>query len=279
MASKLWTLRIMADDEGRMNRSLAESGGGLLVISQFTLYGDAPRGAARPLSTRPRPRWRSLSCTRSSSISATSGPRVETGSFGAHMLVELANDGPVTSSSDTAPLSRAIWKARAHALCDPRGRSDRRGHGRAPFRERPRRRPRREGCPSGSDRRRAASSCATRTAAVTLRIRAVSSPAEVGFEEGDVAVLATKTQQSEALLAELAVLRPASHAGRLCAERGRERATRTAPVLERAGDAGVLLRHPSRARGGRDTLRPAHRAPRSRPLSQGRRRGERADRR
>ncbi|MGO9581364.1 MAG: D-aminoacyl-tRNA deacylase [Acidimicrobiales bacterium] len=102
MASKLWNLRIMSDDEGRMNRSLAEVGGGLLVISQFTLYGDASKGrrpsfaaaapgeVAQPLAERVVEHLRDL------------GAEVATGSFGAHMLVEIANDGPVTLIVDTA---------------------------------------------------------------------------------------------------------------------------------------------------------------------------------
>ena len=101
MASKLWTLRIMRDAEGRMNRSVAEVGGGLLVISQFTLYGDASKGrrpsfvaaapgeVAEPLVDRVVEHLRVL------------GARVATGRFGADMLVELANQGPVTVILDT----------------------------------------------------------------------------------------------------------------------------------------------------------------------------------
>lgn len=102
LASKLWTLRIMADDEGRMNRSLSESGGGLLVISQFTLYGDAARGRrpsfvdAAPAEVAEPLVQRFVECLRDL------GARVETGRFGAHMIVELANDGPVTLILDTA---------------------------------------------------------------------------------------------------------------------------------------------------------------------------------
>ena len=102
MASKLWTLRIMRDAEGRMNRSVAEVGGGLLVISQFTLYGDTSKGrrpsfvaaapgeVAEPLVDRVVEHLRVL------------GARVATGRFGADMLVELANQGPVTVILDTA---------------------------------------------------------------------------------------------------------------------------------------------------------------------------------
>ena len=102
MASKLWTLRIMGDAQGRMNRSVADVGGGLLVISQFTLYGDASKGrrpsfvaaapgeVAEPLVDRVVEHLRIL------------GARVATGRFGADMLVELANQGPVTVILDTA---------------------------------------------------------------------------------------------------------------------------------------------------------------------------------
>ncbi len=102
MASKLWTLRIMRDADGRMNRSVADVGGGLLVISQFTLYGDTSKGrrpsfvaaapgeVAEPLVDRVVEHLRVL------------GARVATGRFGADMLVELANQGPVTVILDTA---------------------------------------------------------------------------------------------------------------------------------------------------------------------------------
>ena len=102
MASKLWTLRIMSDEEGRMNRSVADLGGGLLVISQFTVYGDTSKGrrpsfvaaapgeVAEPLVDRVVEHLRAL------------GARVATGRFGADMLVELANQGPVTVILDTA---------------------------------------------------------------------------------------------------------------------------------------------------------------------------------
>lgn len=102
MASKIWTLRIMSDEDGRMNCSVGDVGDGLLVISQFTLCGDASKGrrpsfvgaapaaVAEPLVDRFVEHLRGL------------GARVATGRFGAHMLVELANDGPVTMMLDTA---------------------------------------------------------------------------------------------------------------------------------------------------------------------------------
>ena len=96
MAEKVSGLRVFADDEGKMNLSVADIGGGILVVSQFTLYGDTSRGrrpsfvqaappeVAVPLYERFVEMLRSrLSC-------------VETGEFGAMMEVELVNDGPVT---------------------------------------------------------------------------------------------------------------------------------------------------------------------------------------
>ncbi len=96
LAEKLAKMRIFEDDEGKMNRSVADIGGGVLVISQFTLYGDARKGnrpgftdAARPEQAAPLvdavvERLREL------------GLPVGTGRFGADMKVNLLNDGPVT---------------------------------------------------------------------------------------------------------------------------------------------------------------------------------------
>lgn len=97
MADKVVALRVFEDDDGKMNRSLLEIGGKLLVVSQFTLYGDCRKGrrpsfvkaahpdVAIPLYERFVDRLRSR---------VDSG--VETGIFGASMAVELVNDGPVT---------------------------------------------------------------------------------------------------------------------------------------------------------------------------------------
>ncbi|HKO03493.1 MAG TPA: D-aminoacyl-tRNA deacylase [Candidatus Acidoferrales bacterium] len=104
MAEKIANLRIFSDDQGKMNRSLLDSHGAALVVSQFTLYGDA-RGQRRPSFLEAAPpelagtlyeefakRLRSL------------GVPVETGVFRAHMEVELVNDGPVTILLDSAKL-------------------------------------------------------------------------------------------------------------------------------------------------------------------------------
>ncbi|MGH7700531.1 MAG: D-aminoacyl-tRNA deacylase [Gemmatimonadales bacterium] len=98
MADKLLGLRIFGDAEGKMNRALAEVGGGLLVVSQFTLYGNASKGrrpsfvdAAPPEIAVPLyDRFVALLRERAG------GLPVETGEFGAMMEVDLVNDGPVT---------------------------------------------------------------------------------------------------------------------------------------------------------------------------------------
>ena len=96
MAEKVIGLRVFADDDGKMNRSLMDVGGALLVVSQFTLYGDARKGrrpsfvdAAPPDIAIPR-------YERFLALLRGSGAPVETGEFGAMMDVELVNDGPVT---------------------------------------------------------------------------------------------------------------------------------------------------------------------------------------
>ena len=96
MANRLWNLRILADDEGRMNRSAAELAAPLLVISQFTLYGDTSKGR-RPswLAAAPGPVAEPL-VDRVVAELRDLGATVATGRFGADMLVELGNDGPVT---------------------------------------------------------------------------------------------------------------------------------------------------------------------------------------
>jgi len=96
LAGRLWNLRILADEEGRMNRSPAELGAGLLVVSQFTLYGDTSKGR-RPsfLAAAPGPVAEPLVELVVDELRRL-GAVVATGRFGADMLVELANDGPVT---------------------------------------------------------------------------------------------------------------------------------------------------------------------------------------
>jgi D-tyrosyl-tRNA(Tyr) deacylase len=98
MADKVLSLRLFGDDEGKMNRGLAEVGGGVLVVSQFTLYGDARKGrrpsfvdAAPPAVAIPLYE-RFVALLREQG----GGIPIATGEFGAMMDVELVNDGPVT---------------------------------------------------------------------------------------------------------------------------------------------------------------------------------------
>ncbi len=96
LAARLWNLRIMADREGRMNLAPAETNAPLLVISQFTLYGDTSKGR-RPswLKAAPGDVAEPLVALLVAELRRF-GAEVATGRFGAEMLVELANDGPVT---------------------------------------------------------------------------------------------------------------------------------------------------------------------------------------
>lgn len=104
MAEKIVNLRIFNDDQGKMNRSLLDTGGAILAISQFTLYGDA-RGGRRPsfvLAAAPE-LGKALYEEFVAALRAL-GVRVETGVFQAHMSVDLVNDGPVTILLDSAKL-------------------------------------------------------------------------------------------------------------------------------------------------------------------------------
>lgn len=95
LADKLWGLRIFPDGEGRMNRSASDVDGSLLVVSQFTLYGDASKGKRPSFVGAARPEVAETLYDRFIEICGLGGP-VETGRFGAMMEVELVNDGPVT---------------------------------------------------------------------------------------------------------------------------------------------------------------------------------------
>jgi D-tyrosyl-tRNA(Tyr) deacylase len=96
LAEKILNLRMFPDEAGKMNRSLLDTGGALLVVSQFTLYGDCRKGRrpsfddAAP-AEQARPLYEHFV-----EVARRSGVRVETGVFQAHMEVSLVNDGPVT---------------------------------------------------------------------------------------------------------------------------------------------------------------------------------------
>lgn len=104
LVEKILSLRVFEDAEGRMNLSLAETGGALLAVSQFTLYGDVRKGR--------RPSWFDAAPPEPARLlyeffvaeTRARGARVETGSFQAMMEVELVNDGPVTILLDSRKL-------------------------------------------------------------------------------------------------------------------------------------------------------------------------------
>ncbi len=104
MAEKIVHLRIFNDEHGKMNRSLLDTGGAILAVSQFTLYGDA-RGQRRPsfMQAAPPEQGKALYEEFVRALKAL-GVRVETGVFQAHMSVELVNDGPVTILLDSDKL-------------------------------------------------------------------------------------------------------------------------------------------------------------------------------
>jgi len=97
LANKVAGLRIFEDDEGKMNRSLLDVGGGALVVSQFTLYGDSRKGRRPSFTDAARPEVAEPLCARFGELLRQEGVReVQSGVFGAHMQVEIHNDGPVT---------------------------------------------------------------------------------------------------------------------------------------------------------------------------------------
>ena len=96
MAEKVLGLRIFSDAEDKMNLSLADVGGALLVVSQFTLYGDASKGRRPSFIDAARPETAIPLYEQFLSLLAATETRVEKGEFGAMMDVELVNDGPVT---------------------------------------------------------------------------------------------------------------------------------------------------------------------------------------
>ncbi len=112
LAQKVANLRIFEDEEGRFNRSLLEAGGDALVISQFTLYGDARRGRRPSFTEAAPPDVAAPLVDRFCELLRAEGvARVETGRFQARMLVEIHNDGPVTIVLDTDMSRRGNPKA------------------------------------------------------------------------------------------------------------------------------------------------------------------------
>jgi D-tyrosyl-tRNA(Tyr) deacylase len=105
LVDKITHLRIFADDAGKMNRSVLDVGGGVLVVSQFTLYGDARQGRRPAFTGALEPvAARALYEHALDALRAAGVARVEAGEFGADMKVDLSNDGPVTILLDSRKL-------------------------------------------------------------------------------------------------------------------------------------------------------------------------------
>jgi D-aminoacyl-tRNA deacylase len=102
LATKVATLRVFDDGEGKMNRSLAEVDGGALVVSQFTLYGDARKGRRPSYLGAAPPELAAPLVEAVAEALAAGGVPVARGRFGAEMLVESAGDGPVTILLDSS---------------------------------------------------------------------------------------------------------------------------------------------------------------------------------
>ncbi len=96
MAERLLGYRVFSDEAGKMNRSLADTGGGLLLVSQFTLAADTRSGMRPSFTTAAPPEQAERGFNQLVETCRERHAGVETGRFGAHMVVELVNDGPVT---------------------------------------------------------------------------------------------------------------------------------------------------------------------------------------
>lgn len=102
LAQKIAKLRIFSDDAGQMNRSVADIGGGILVVSQFTLFASTRKGTRPSFNAAAAPALaESLYHTFVSQMTTTLGRPIATGKFAATMQVSLINDGPVTLLIDT----------------------------------------------------------------------------------------------------------------------------------------------------------------------------------
>jgi D-tyrosyl-tRNA(Tyr) deacylase len=104
LAEKVVGLRIFEDDAGKMNRSLADVGGAMLVVSQFTLYGDCRRGRRPSFTSAAPPELAERLYEAFVAAVTAAGIEVATGQFREHMLVSLTNDGPVTLWIDTSEM-------------------------------------------------------------------------------------------------------------------------------------------------------------------------------
>jgi D-aminoacyl-tRNA deacylase len=102
VADKIGGLRIFSDEEGKMNRSIGEIGGSVLIVSQFTLYGDARKGRRPSFDRAAPPAVAALLYQDVVRVLRERGLTVETGVFGAAMEVALVNEGPVTILLDSS---------------------------------------------------------------------------------------------------------------------------------------------------------------------------------
>lgn len=103
LVERLLGYRVFADAEGRMNLSVAEVGGGLLLVPQFTLAADTSKGMRASFITAAAPDDGRRLFDRAVALARAAHPQVATGRFGAHMQVQLVNDGPVTFWLQAAP--------------------------------------------------------------------------------------------------------------------------------------------------------------------------------
>jgi D-tyrosyl-tRNA(Tyr) deacylase len=103
MASKVGELRIFEDEAGKMNRSVLDTGGGILAISQFTLLGDAQKGRRPSFILAARPEEAQPLYAKFCALCRERGPRVEEGVFRATMTVRIVNEGPVTLILESRP--------------------------------------------------------------------------------------------------------------------------------------------------------------------------------
>ncbi|MBQ1242150.1 MAG: D-tyrosyl-tRNA(Tyr) deacylase [Oscillospiraceae bacterium] len=104
LADKLCSLRIFEDEDGKINRSIDDVGGEVMIISQFTLYGNCRKGRRPEFLNAARPEVAIPLYEKFVSLVREKGYRVETGEFGAYMAVDSVNDGPFTLVVDTNDL-------------------------------------------------------------------------------------------------------------------------------------------------------------------------------